>query len=132
MNNQFKRIEPENVWYFCLKKKSTTHIEKMLMLSLKNPVLLRSCDTRSFMKNTLTIIEIIKKKLFVIIRTYFLKLARKLIFCESNKILKKESDFNFIFKKKNPSKSLKMHNFNPFNQILLSLNDVSSAFHDSI
>jgi len=25
-----------------------------------------------------------------------------------------------------------MHEFSPFNQILLSLSDVSSAFHDSI
>jgi len=104
MNNQFKGIGPKNVGYFCLKKKSTTHIKKMLMLPLNNPVLLRSCNTRSFMKNTLAIIKIIKKKLFAIIGMYFLKLARKLIFCQNNKVLKKRSDFYFIFKKKNPSK----------------------------
>jgi len=38
------------------------------------------------MKNTHAIIKIIKKKLFAIIRTYFLKLARKLIFCQINKV----------------------------------------------
>ena len=120
MNIQFKGIGPENVWYFCLKKNSTTHIKKMLMLPLNNPVLLRSCNTRSFMKNTLVIIKIIKKKLFAIIGTYFLKLARKLIFYQNNKVLKKRSDFCFIFKKKNPSKSAIIINYSK--KILVSIN----------
>jgi len=120
MNNQFKGIGPENVGYFCLKKKSTTHIKKMLMLPLNNPVLLRSCNIRSFMKNTLTIIKIIKKKLFAIIGTYFLKLARKLIFYQNNKVLKKRSDFCFIFKKKNPSKYAIIINYSQ--KILVSIN----------
>ena len=111
MNNQFKGIGPENVEYFYLKKKSTTHIKEMLMLPLNNPILLRSCSTRSFMKNTLAIIKIIKKKLFAIIKTYFLKLAGKLIFCQNNKVLKKRSDFCFIFKKKNLSKSVIIINY---------------------
>ena len=120
MNIQFKGIGPKNVGYFCLKKKSTTNIKKMLMLPLNNPILLRSCNTRSFMKNTLAIIKIIKKKLFAIIETYFLNLARKLIFCQINKVLKKRSDFCFIFKKKNPSKFAIIINYSQ--KILVSIN----------
>ena len=111
---------PKNVGYFCLKKNSMTHIKKMLMFPLNNPVLLRSCNTRSVMKNTFAIIKIIKKKLFAIIGTYFLKLARKLIFCQNNKFLKKRSDFFFIFKKKNLSKSAIIINYSK--KILVSIN----------
>jgi len=77
------------------------------MLPLNNPVLLSSCNTRSFMKNTLAIIKIIKKKLFAIIGTY-------------NKVLKKRYDFCFIFKKKNLSKSAIIINYSQ--KILVSIN----------